>query len=248
MKTYKLLIEYDGANFHGWQTQPGLPTIQSEIERALAIVVDDQPAVVGSGRTDAGVHARGQVAHFCLSESVDSRKLRGSLNGLLPRSIRIIDVAEVSADFHARYSAIKRTYLYRVSVHPRALDAGMRWLLRGNPDFPRMNAAARHLIGRYDFSAFCRSKSETRNRFCSVSEAEWAAEARTGDYTFQISADRFLHGMVRAVVGTLMDVGYARLEVADFLAIRDSKDRKRAGQAAPAHGLVLEEVAYPKDV
>lgn len=247
MKKYKLLIEYDGTNLHGWQSQPGVRSVQDEIEQALKVVVGERPKVVGSGRTDAGVHARGQVAHFCLPEAVDPWKLRGALNGLLPRSIRIIDLNEVANDFHARYSAIRRTYEYRVSLQPRALDAGTRWLLRGSPNFAEMNVAAKNLIGRHDFSAFCRARSETRNRICSVKEAAWHPEAREGDWVFRITADRFLHGMVRAIVGTLMDVAYGKRTVSDIERILASRDRKQAGQAAPARGLVLHEVEYPEN-
>jgi len=248
LKTYKLLIEYDGTNLHGWQVQPGVPSVQAEIERALSVVTGLQPGVIGSGRTDAGVHARGQVAHFCLPDSIDSRKLQGALNGLLPRAIRIIDVAEVSNDFHARYSASSRTYEYRVSVQPRALDAGTRWLLKGKPDFSAMNKAAEFLVGRHDFSAFCRIRSETRNRVCSVVSAEWIPEEREGDWVFRITADRFLHGMVRTIVGSLIDVGFGKVNEAEFVEILRSKDRRRAGQAAPARGLVLQEVEYPDHV
>lgn len=248
MKTYKLLIEYDGTNLHGWQVQPGVRSVQGAIEEALSVVTREQPRVIGSGRTDAGVHARGQVAHFCLSKEVDCRKLRGALNGLLPRSIRVIDVEAVSDDFHARYSAVRRTYEYRVSLQPRALDASTRWLLKGSPDFEAMNEAAEHLIGRHDFSAFCRKRSETRNRACRVVEAAWHEEARDGDWVFRIVADRFLHGMVRTIVGTLMDVGYGKLKPLDVESILSSRDRREAGQAAPAHGLVLQEVGYPDHV
>lgn len=245
LTTYKLLIEYDGTNLHGWQIQPGLPSVQAEIERALSVATGFQPGVVGSGRTDAGVHARGQVAHFCLPEPVDSWKLRGALNGLLPRTIRIIDVVEVSDDFHARYSAASRTYEYRVSIQPRALDAGTRWLLKRKPDFSLMNTAAAQLVGEHDFSAFCRVQSETRNRVCNVLSAAWHPEERDGDWVFRITANRFLHGMVRTVVGTLMDVGVGKIEPSDVLRILDSGDRRQAGQAAPARGLVLQEVEYP---
>ncbi len=245
MKRYKLLIEYDGTKLHGWQTQPGVACVQSEIEEALSVLVGERPNVVGSGRTDAGVHARGQVAHFCLPKGVDSWKLRGALNGLLPRSIRIIEVEEVPSDFHARYSAIRRTYEYRVSLQPRALDAGLRWLLKREPNFTAMNEAAERLVGQHDFSAFCRARSETRNRVCEVAEAAWHAEDREGDWLFRIAANRFLHGMVRTIVGTLMDVGYGKLTPADVDTILASRDRRRAGQAAPAHGLVLQEVTYP---
>jgi tRNA pseudouridine38-40 synthase len=245
LKTYKLLIEYDGTNLHGWQIQPDVPSVQGAIEDALAVVLPERTTVIGSGRTDAGVHARGQVAHFCLSESTDCWKLRGALNGLLPRSIRVLDLVEVSNDFHARFSATRRTYHYHVSVQPRALDAATRWVLKGVPNFEAMNEAAQVLVGTHDFSAFCRIQSETKNRVCTVVAAQWSAEERPGDWVFRISADRFLHGMVRTIVGTLMQVGYEKIAVDEVECILASRDRRDAGQAAPARGLVLQEVEYP---
>ena len=245
MSAYKLLIEYDGTNLHGWQRQPSVPTVQQAIEDALAVATGEKPPVIGSGRTDAGVHARGQVAHFCLTNPTDIWKLRAALNGLLPRSVRILDVSSVPPDFHARYHAIRRDYIYHLSIAPRALDAHSRWIVRGQPDFSRMNEAASELLGCHDFSAFCRAKSETLNRVCTVFEAVWREESRIGDWRFQIGANRFLHGMVRTIVGTLMDVGYGKLSPSDIRRVLESRDRRKAGQAAPARGLVLQHVTYP---
>ena len=244
MTTYKLLIEYDGTNLHGWQVQPDLESVQASIEGALEVVLGMRPNVIGSGRTDAGVHARGQVAHFCLESAVDARKLQASLNGLLPRSIRVLAASEADDGFHARYDAVLRTYHYYISTQSRALDAHMRWEVRPAPDFSMMNDAAAILLGQHDFSAFCRAKSETKNRVCRLAVAQWIPEAREGDWLFDIRGDRFLHGMVRTAVGTLLDVGRARISSDDLAEVLKSRDRRRAGQAAPARGLVLEHVAY----
>lgn len=241
---YRLLIEYDGSAFRGWQIQRDQPTIQAALEEALEVILKTRPTVVGSGRTDAGVHARGQVAHFETAHPVDAYKLRRSLNGLVPSGIAVLSVAQTADTFHARYDARRRTYHYYVSTEPRALDHHMRWRIRLAPDFDRMNDAARILLGTQHFGAFCRTSSETENRVCTIADARWIAEPRPGDWYFQVAADRFLHGMVRAIVGTLLEIGRGKRPADDLLRVLASRDRRQAGPAAPAHGLVLEHVAY----
>jgi tRNA pseudouridine38-40 synthase len=242
--TYKLLIEYDGTSLHGWQIQKEHESVQGLIESALEVVLKQRPDIVGSGRTDAGVHARGQVAHFCLPDTVNEKKLQASLNGLLPRSVRIIGLQKESDGFHARYDAVLRTYRYYISTLPRSLDAHMRWHVMPEPDFSAMNRAAALLIGELDFSSFCRTKSDTENRICRIESAVWMEEPREGDWYFEISANRFLHGMVRTIVGTLLDIGQGRRAVEELAGIIEACDRREAGQAAPAKGLVLERVTY----
>ena len=244
MPTYRILIEYDGTDFCGWQIQPGKPTIQESIETALEVVLRTRPNVVGSGRTDAGVHARGQVAHFELDFPIDTYRLCRSLNGLLPPTIAILSVEEAPSGFHARYDAKERVYHYYVATEERALDRNIRRLLRPAPDFDLMNAAAQDLVGVHDFDSFCRTQSETINRVCCVQKARWIPEARPGDWYFEIAADRFLHGMVRSIVGTLIQIGQGRRAPTDIATILGAKDRRRAGPAAPASGLVLEKVIY----
>lgn len=244
MPTLRLLLEYDGGAFHGWQVQPERRTVQEALEKAFETLFRHPVTVIGSGRTDAGVHARGQVAHVVLPEGADPHRLLRALNGLVGPDVAILALEAAPEGFHARFDARRRTYLYHAATAPRALDRKTRLLLRPVPDFDAMNAAARHLLGTHHFGAFCRTQSDTQNRVCTVAVACWEPEARPGDWRFRIAADRFLHGMVRTVVGTLLDVGRGKRSAEELPGLLDSRDRRSAGAAAPPHGLVLEQVEY----
>ncbi len=242
---YRLLIEYDGTDFHGWQRQPNATTIQAEVEAALEVALRQPIVITGSGRTDAGVHARAQVAHFDIdSQLQDLKQLRASLNALTPRAIAIRNVCECESDFHARFDAIRRSYTYRVSTVPIALDRHVRVVVPLETNFDLMNGAADFLIAKRDYSCFCLTQSETKNRVCDIVQSRWKPGVRNGDWDFDIAADRFLHGMVRAIVGTLLQIGQKNRSVSDLTRIIESKDRREAGPAAPARGLSLEEVLY----
>ena len=247
MPTYRLLIEYDGTDFHGWQVQPDRPSVEAALEGALTTALREPIDAVGSGRTDAGVHARGQVAHFVAKQEVDTFRLKRSLNGLLPPTVAVLSVDRAADAFHARYDARQRLYHYHATGRERALDRLTRWTIRPEPDWEAMNEAARHLLGRHHFGAFCLTQSATTNRVCTVERAGWVQEERAGDWRFEIAADRFLHGMVRAIVGTLVEVGHGKRDGASLPDVLATRDRRSAGPAAPAHGLVLQRVTYPDD-
>ncbi len=244
MVTYRLLIEYDGASFAGWQIQENQMTIQGALEKALYVLFRQDIRLVGSGRTDAGVHARGQMAHFVAPRFIEPYRLRKSLNGLVPATIAIRSVEEAPTGFHARFDATERGYRYRISTEPFTLERGFRWLVRPVPNIDQMNQAAHFLVGEHHFGSFCITQSETQNRICLVSRAEWTSEATEGFYCFEIAANRFLHGMVRTIVGTLVEVGHGKRSPESLKTILAAQDRRRAGYAAPAHGLVLEYVRY----
>jgi len=256
MPTYRLTVEYDGTDWHGWQYQPDCVTVQGAIEEALETALRVPVSITGSGRTDAGVHARGQVAHMQTDQPVDIERLLNSLNGILPWSVVIKNIKEVDSGFHARYDARLRYYAYYITVQPAALLRRYQWHVRPEPDFDRMNEAARALIGTHNFSAFCKTASSTINRECKVTLASWTPGSpwlidsslshneSSGSWVFRINADRFLHGMVRAIVGTLLEVGHRKRNPESISELLNSLDRTEAGYAAPARGLVLEHVDY----
>jgi len=242
LHTVKLTIEYDGTDFVGWQIQENGRSVQAEIERALDQILRERHSVVGSGRTDAGVHARGQVAHCRVSAAVDLRELNHSLNSVLPDDIAITSIDEVPETFHARYSAIERRYKYFISTRRSPLLRRYDWWVKYSLDFDLMNRASEIIRGEHDFTSFCRTKSEVNHHRCTITDAGWTKDENS--YVFDIAADRFLHGMVRTLVGTMVDVGRGFISSDEILRILDERDRRAARMAAPPQGLFLWEVKY----
>ena len=243
MRNIKLKIEYDGTDFVGWQRQATGRSVQAEIESVLRTVTDEYVVITGAGRTDAGVHARGQVANFKIESTIATTDLRRALNGLLPADIVIHAVEEVDDHFSARYSARERTYRYFISSRLTAIERRFCWQLFYPLDMERLQEASGIIARTTDFQSFCRAKSGVDNYLCTINEAKWEL-LPSGVLVFVIKANRFLYGMVRALVGTMVDVGRGYLSVQEFKEIIEAKDRREAGMAAPPHGLFLEEVLY----
>jgi tRNA pseudouridine38-40 synthase len=245
IKNFKLIIEYDGSRFHGWQRQKEDTTVQGEIESALKEMTLTTVTVIGSGRTDAGVHAEGQVANFKCETRMAPEALINGLNSLLAPDIVIKACEQVSTSFHARYNAKSKIYHYKILNRPvpAAIGRQYSWFIRQALDQDAMQAAISHLIGLHDFKAFEATGSPRQRTTRHVLSAD-LSEQQEGLLIFQIEADGFLRCMVRNIVGTLVDVGRKKLTVADFKRVLDSKDRTQAGATAPAHGLTLIKVNY----
>jgi tRNA pseudouridine38-40 synthase len=240
---------YDGTAFHGSQRQPNGVTVQETMEQALAMIFREEVPVTFAGRTDAGVHAREMYAHFDINDNQSSivNNLKFRLNGILPDSIAIYDILRVIDDAHARFSAKRRTYEYHVIDHKDPFLLPYATRLRTPIDFVAMNEAARHLIGRQDFASFCRTHTDVKTTICDLTQAEWK-ELDNGHAVFTISADRFLRNMVRAVVGTLFQVGIGKITKEQFAEVIAQHNRCSAGDSAPAQGLYLTHIEYPKEI
>ncbi len=245
MRNIKLLIEYDGTNYLGWQVQPKGSTIQGILQDKLGLLTGEPIRLFGSGRTDSGVHAFGQVAHFKTRSQMDIRTIQRALNSILPPDIVIRKVEEVDEDFHARRHSKSKIYEYRILNRDlrSAFHRKYAWYISQKLNFTEMKRATQSLIGEHDFSAFRSVGSPTRTTVRRVIRAEWK-RGREGFIRFEIEANGFLKQMVRAIVGTLVEVGKDKMNSAEFQKILESKDRRKAGPTAPARGLFLKEVKY----
>ena len=245
LSNFKIIIEYDGTAYHGWQRQKQDSTVQQEIEQALSTMMSGPVTLIGSGRTDAGVHALGQVANFhCETDLTPEVFLKG-LNSLLPDDIVIKDCQLVDNSFHARYDAKSKIYHYHLLNRslPAAIGRQYAWFIRRKLDTAAMRSAASHIVGIHDFKSFEGSGSPRSHTIRNVMAAA-LAEEEDGSILFEIEADGFLRFMVRNIVGTLVDVGHGKLAPADVKEILESKNRGNASPTAPAHGLFLMEVKY----
>ena len=247
---YFLRFAYDGTAFHGSQRQPNGVTVQETIEQALALIFREEVQLTFAGRTDAGVHAREMYAHFDIGDEAmkkERERLVFRLNGILPDSIAIFDIYPVKENAHARFDAIRRTYEYHIIDHKDPFLCKQATRVRPGLDFAAMNESAKLLIGKQDFASFCRTNTDVKTTFCDLTQAEWT-ELDNGHAVFTISADRFLRNMVRAVVGTLFEVGRGRITKEQFAEVISKHNRCAAGDSAPAEGLFLTHVEYPEDI
>jgi len=241
-RNIKLKIEYDGTDFSGWQKQPKLRTVQGEIEDKLTGILQEKITLTGSGRTDVGVHALEQVANFKTESKLNLVSMHRGLNSLLPEDILIKEVEEVDSDFNSRYGAKSRVYRYKIYSGRDIFQRRYAWEVSYPLNFERMKKATPVILGRQDFTSFCVSKSAKPDNHCQVMRADWKKDGNRLE--FEIEADRFLHTMVRSLVGTLIDVGRGYFSLKDFINILKAKDHKKAGLTAPAKGLYLVRVNY----
>jgi len=240
---YFIHLSYDGTNYHGWQVQPNGSSVQAELQRALSTLLRQPIEIVGAGRTDAGVHARKMVAHFDDEELLDLKQTAYRMNRILPRDIAVEKIEKVGDDMHARFSATSRTYHYYIHTHKDPFCRAYSCETHYNLDFNAMNEAARFLLTQDDFASFCKTGADVKTTICHVTHAQWHQTSPTTWY-FEITANRFLRNMVRAVVGTLIDVGRHRIDLEGFKQIVENKTRTAAGESMPGHALFLEDVSY----
>ncbi len=245
----KLTIEYDGADFSGWQVQPGERTVQGDLETAFSGLAGVDVRVHGAGRTDAGVHAMGQVAHAETDLILPGEELKGALNARLNEDVFIVSVQDVGADFNARFDALSRSYVYLMGFRESPLWRRRRLLVRGALDREAMEAALEPFDGEIDCSSFCLTGSEPKHHRCRIDgiSLEWHS-AHGGMLVLRIEADRFLRGMVRSIAGTLIEVGRGRIPPDSVVEILDARDRGRAGPTVPPWGLYLERIKYKGEV
>jgi tRNA pseudouridine38-40 synthase len=242
MRNIKLIIEYDGTGFVGWQAQDAGRTVQQTVEKALAGVLQEEVRLTVAGRTDTGVHAAGQAANFKTESRLPLTAIKNGANALLPDDVRVHAAREVPPEFNARYAARGKNYRYTILRRPSALKRHFGWYVKYRLDVKLMQAAARELPGEHDFRSFCVGKSEKPHYLCVIKNITW--KVTRDEIRISVEGNRFLHNMVRIMVGTLVDIGRGRLQSDSIARILAAKDRKAAGQTAPALGLCLVKVSY----
>ncbi|HRH10084.1 MAG TPA: tRNA pseudouridine(38-40) synthase TruA [Bacteroidia bacterium] len=251
MARFFLTLSYDGADYNGWQIQENTPnTIQQVLEEKLSMLLKEKIEITGCGRTDTGVNAKNYIAHFN-SHSVELIENKKhwiyKFNTVLPTTISINDIRKVSDKAHARYDAQERVYYYYLHQQKNPFIERYSWYVYGELDFELMNKAAETLYEYSDFTCFSKSNTQNKTNICKISKAKWQ-RTDVSEWRFTIAADRFLRGMVRAIVGTLLLVGRNKISIADFRKIIESKDRANAGANAPAHALFLTGIKYPSEI
>lgn len=243
MPRFKIIIQYNGCEFSGWQKQKEFRTVQNDIENALSLLNGGPHiSVIGAGRTDSGVHARGQAAHFDFKTEMDSCELKNALNGNLNEDVRIMECGVVPEKFHARYSAALRSYLYRCRTDDEILDRNLVWIA-GQLDLTVLNEAAKLFLGEHDFTSFSKFNPELKNRQCTVFHSEWSQDSG-GIVNYRVSANRFLHHMVRYMAGTMVETSRNNFSLEKIKDLLDNPRHEVNIFRAPAQGLILERVSY----
>ena len=242
MFNYKMKIQYDGTDYSGWQIQGNAKTVQQVLKEAIEQIIQQEINLIGSGRTDAGVHAFGQVANFTISKNLDLYKFKHSLNSVLPSDISVIKIDEVDEKFHSRYDAKKRSYLFIVSKEKSPFYFRYSYLHKSDLDLNKLNHLSNFFLGENDFTSFCKVNTDGGSKICNVFEAQWRESKNI--YLFRIEANRFLYGMVRAIVGTLLRAIQVENPEKYIKEIIKIKNRESAADAAPAKGLFLFKVKY----
>lgn len=250
---YFIQLSYDGTEYHGWQVQPNGVSVQEVLQKALSTLLRQPTEVTGAGRTDAGVHASMMVAHFdwpaahegegCEEMPLDCTQLTYKLNRLLPPDVAVQAVRPVGPEMHARFSATRRTYHYYIHTHKDPFLRGYSWQVNVPLDFALMNEAAQVLLEYSDFTSFSKTGTDVKTNICQLTEARWE-QLKPGEWRFTVSANRFLRNMVRAIVGTLVEVGRHRMTISQMRHAIEAKDRQRAGESVPSHALYLTNIEY----
>ncbi|MDY0076403.1 MAG: tRNA pseudouridine(38-40) synthase TruA [Bacteroidales bacterium] len=247
MKRYFIHLAYNGSNYHGWQRQNNAHSVQAELEKCLSLKLSKPIDIMGCGRTDTGVHARNFYAHFDFETILDAEKtavLVDELNRFLPKDIVIYNIWEVPNDSHARFDALERTYQYHIHDKKRVFGNTLSYFIFAKPDIDLMNQAASILLEYNDFTSFAKLHAQTKTNLCDIKSAFWTKHE--DQLIFEITADRFLRNMVRAIVGSLLEVGQGRRSLANFRQLIESQNRNAAGFSVPAHALFLDEIRYPE--
>jgi pseudouridylate synthase I len=248
VQRYFIYLAYEGTNYHGWQVQPNGISVQECLEKALSTLLRVNTEVVGAGRTDAGVHAKLMVAHFDSEKEIaDLFLLADKLNRILPQDISVYKVCKVTSEAHARFDATSRTYKYYITIVKSPFNRHLKCRIHTPLDYELMNKAAQGLFDYVDFTSFSKLHTDVKTNNCKIMHAEWVKEDET-TWVFTIKADRFLRNMVRAIVGTLVEVGRGKLTVDDFKRIIEQKDRCKAGASVPGHALFLVDIEYPAEI
>ncbi|WP_136479912.1 tRNA pseudouridine(38-40) synthase TruA [Cognatitamlana onchidii] len=243
---YFIELSYNGKSYHGWQNQPNAISVQEVLEKGLSTLLGESIAIMGAGRTDAGVHASQMFAHFDTQINIEVENLVYKLNSFLPEDIAIHDVFQVKPEAHTRFDALNRTYVYRIALKKSVFSYENTYMVKQPLDVSKMNAASKILFDYKDFQCFSKSNTDVKTYYCEIMKAHWFF--KDDELHFEIQANRFLRNMVRAIVGTMINIGLGKMEAEELHHIIQSKNRGKAGFSVPAHALYLTKIEYPKGI